>query len=83
VRQEEGSGPDKALLADAHGDGRLRYTLKGTRQVTRFSSNFKARRPPPRRRMAEAGEIVRVRVLDHIVAGEPTAFVALRQRGGW
>lgn len=35
------------------------------------------------RRMAEAGEIVGVRVLDHIVVGEAPAFVSLRQRGGW
>jgi DNA repair protein RadC len=33
--------------------------------------------------MAEAGEIVGVRVLDHIVVGEAPTFVSLRQRGGW
>ncbi|MCB1058290.1 MAG: hypothetical protein KDD11_22550, partial [Acidobacteria bacterium] len=35
------------------------------------------------RRMAEAGEIVGVRVLDHIIVGEASAYVSLKQRGGW
>ena len=35
------------------------------------------------RRMAEAGEIVGVRVLDHIIVGDAPAFVSLKQRGGW
>jgi DNA repair protein RadC len=35
------------------------------------------------RRMADAGEIVGVRVLDHLIIGEPPAFVSLKRRGGW
>lgn len=35
------------------------------------------------RRVADAGDIVGVRVLDHIVVGEAPAFVSLRRRGGW
>ncbi len=35
------------------------------------------------RRMAEAGEIVGVRVVDHIIVGEAPAFVSLRQRGAF
>ena len=35
------------------------------------------------RRMAKAGEVVRVRVVDHIIIGEAPAFVSLRQRGAF
>lgn len=35
------------------------------------------------RRMAEAGDIVGVRLLDHIVVGEAPAFVSLRLRAAW
>ena len=35
------------------------------------------------RRMAEAGEVVGVRVVDHIIIGEAPAFVSLRQRGAF
>ena len=35
------------------------------------------------RRMADAGELLGIRVLDHIVVGESPAFVSLRRRGGW
>ena len=35
------------------------------------------------RRMAEAGEVVGVRLVDHIIVGEAPAFVSLRQRGAF
>ncbi len=35
------------------------------------------------RRMAEAGEVVGIRVVDHIIVGEAPAFVSLRQRGAF
>jgi DNA repair protein RadC len=35
------------------------------------------------RRLAEAGEILGIRLLDHIIVGEPPAYVSLRRRGGW
>ncbi|MCL4837465.1 MAG: hypothetical protein KJ058_05850 [Thermoanaerobaculia bacterium] len=35
------------------------------------------------RRMAEAGEVVGVRVVDHIIIGEAPAFVSLRQHGAF
>ena len=35
------------------------------------------------RRMADAGEILGIRVLDHIIVGEPPKFVSLKRRGGW
>jgi DNA repair protein RadC len=35
------------------------------------------------RRMADAGELLGIRVVDHIVVGEAPAFVSLKRRGGW
>jgi DNA repair protein RadC len=35
------------------------------------------------RRMADAGELLGIRVLDHIVVGEAPRFVSLKRRGGW
>lgn len=35
------------------------------------------------RRCAEAGEILGVRVVDHLVIGGPGRYVSLRERGGW
>jgi DNA repair protein RadC len=35
------------------------------------------------RRLAEAGEIVGVRLVDHLVLGGPGRWVSLRERGGW
>ena len=35
------------------------------------------------KRLAEAGEIVGVRLVDHLVLGSPGRWVSLRQRGGW
>ncbi|MCH7665246.1 MAG: DNA repair protein RadC [Acidobacteria bacterium] len=35
------------------------------------------------RRLAEAGEVVGIRLIDHIILGSPTSWVSLRQRGGW
>lgn len=35
------------------------------------------------RRLAEAGELVGVRLLDHLVLGSTGAWVSLRERGGW
>lgn len=35
------------------------------------------------RRLAEAGELVGVRLLDHLVLGATGAWVSLRERGGW
>lgn len=35
------------------------------------------------RRLAEAAETVGVRLVDHIVLGDPPAFVSLAERGGW
>jgi DNA repair protein RadC len=35
------------------------------------------------RRLAEAGDIVGIRLVDHLVLGAGGAWVSLRQRGGW
>lgn len=35
------------------------------------------------RRLAEAGEIVGIRLVDHLVLGSPGRWVSLAQRGGW
>ena len=35
------------------------------------------------RRMAEAGELVGVRLLDHLILGTSHRWVSLRRRGGW
>lgn len=35
------------------------------------------------RRLAEAGELVGVRLLDHLVLGATGAWVSVRERGGW
>ncbi len=35
------------------------------------------------RRVADAGEIVGVRLLDHVITGGPGRWVSLRRRGGW
>ncbi len=35
------------------------------------------------RRMAEAGEVVGVRVVDHVIVGEAPTYVSLRQRGAF
>ena len=35
------------------------------------------------RRLAEAGEVVGVRLVDHLVLGATGAWVSLRERGGW
>jgi DNA repair protein RadC len=35
------------------------------------------------RRLAEAGEIVGVRLVDHLILGSAGRWVSLRQRGGW
>jgi DNA repair protein RadC len=35
------------------------------------------------RRLAEAGEIVGVRLVDHLVLGGPGRWISLRERGGW
>jgi DNA repair protein RadC len=33
------------------------------------------------RRLAQAGDIVGVRLLDHIIVGEPPRYISLHQRG--
>lgn len=33
--------------------------------------------------MAEAGEVVGIRLVDHIIVGEAPAFASLRQRGAF
>jgi DNA repair protein RadC len=35
------------------------------------------------RRMARAGEVVGVHMVDHLVVGAGGAWVSLRERGGW
>lgn len=35
------------------------------------------------RRMAEAGEVVGIRLVDHVVVGSVGRFVSLRERGAW
>lgn len=35
------------------------------------------------RRLAEAGEVVGIRLVDHLVLGAPGRWVSLRERGGW
>ncbi|HLF56641.1 MAG TPA: DNA repair protein RadC [Thermoanaerobaculia bacterium] len=35
------------------------------------------------RRLAEAGEIVGIRLVDHLVLGGPGRWLSLRERGGW
>jgi len=35
------------------------------------------------RRLAEAGEIVGIRLVDHLIVGGPGRWVSLRERGGW
>ncbi|HVS10424.1 MAG TPA: DNA repair protein RadC [Planctomycetota bacterium] len=35
------------------------------------------------RRMAEAGEVVGIRLLDHLILGSASRFTSLRQRGAW
>lgn len=35
------------------------------------------------RRLAEAGEVVGVRLLDHIIVAGPSRWLSLRQRGAW
>lgn len=35
------------------------------------------------RRMAEAGEVVGVRLIDHLILGDGSRWVSLRQRGAW
>jgi DNA repair protein RadC len=35
------------------------------------------------RRMAEAGEIVGIRMVDHLILGSGGRWVSLRRRGGW
>jgi DNA repair protein RadC len=35
------------------------------------------------RRMAEAGEVVGIRLLDHLILGSASRWVSLRQRGAW
>jgi len=35
------------------------------------------------RRLAQAGEIVGIRLVDHLIVGGPGRWVSLRERGGW
>lgn len=35
------------------------------------------------RRMAEAGEVVGIKLVDHLILGSPTRWVSLKERGGW
>ncbi|HXU44598.1 MAG TPA: JAB domain-containing protein [Thermoanaerobaculia bacterium] len=35
------------------------------------------------RRFAHAGDIVGIRLLDHLILGSPNSFVSLRERGAW
>lgn len=35
------------------------------------------------RRMAEAGELIGIRLVDHLILGEQGRWVSLRERGGW
>ena len=35
------------------------------------------------RRIAEAGEVVGIRLVDHLILGSVARWVSLRQRGGW
>jgi DNA repair protein RadC len=35
------------------------------------------------RRMAEAGEVVGIRLLDHLILGSASRWISLRQRGAW
>lgn len=35
------------------------------------------------RRLAEAGDLLRVKVLDHVIVGEPPGYCSLRTEGGW
>ena len=35
------------------------------------------------RRMAEAGDVVGIRLIDHLVLGSPGRWVSLKQRGAW
>lgn len=35
------------------------------------------------RRLAEAGDIVGIRLLDHLILGSPTRWLSLREHGGW
>ena len=35
------------------------------------------------RRLAEAGDVVGVKLLDHFILGGPNTWVSLRERGGW
>jgi DNA repair protein RadC len=35
------------------------------------------------RRMAEAGEVIGIRLLDHLILGSASRWISLRQRGAW
>ena len=35
------------------------------------------------RRIAQSGELVGMRLVDHLIVGSPDAWISLRQRGGW
>ena len=35
------------------------------------------------RRLAEAAEVVGIRLVDHLILGSASRWVSLRQRGGW
>ena len=35
------------------------------------------------RRLARSGELLGVRLVDHLIVGSPSAYVSLRERGGW
>lgn len=35
------------------------------------------------RRLREAADLLGLRLVDHLILGEPPAFVSLEQRGGW
>lgn len=35
------------------------------------------------RRIAQSGELVGLRLIDHLILGSPDAWISLRQRGGW
>jgi DNA repair protein RadC len=68
----------------------LRYGLLcGAAGVVMFHTHPSGDPAPSRediaftRRMARAGEIVGVEMVDHMIVGAGGAFVSLRERGGW